>query len=106
MLRGDDVNTEREPDAKGPSEVMKIKYRPKYHLKRFGIIRPIIEREVSYEPIRWKGLWDKNSDNLYAVDQLLPQSKYKSEDEEGYMERKSKYVKLFEQARDAIMSNN
>ena len=56
--------------------------------------------------IRWKGLWDKNSDNLYALDQLLPQSKFKGEDEEQYKERKAKYVKLFKQARDAIMTNN
>ena len=62
-------------------------------------------RTYTYE-IRWKGLWDKNSDNLYALDQLLPQSKYKGEDEKWFMERKSKYVKLFKDAKQAIMGDN
>ena len=35
------------------------------------------------------------------MDQLLPQSKFKGEDEQWFEERKSKYVKLFEQARQA-----
>ena len=107
MLRGDDVKTEREPDEKGPSEVMTVKHLANYHLNRLvRQICPITEREVPYEPIRWKGLLDKNRDNLYAIDQLLPQSKFKGEDEKQFLERKSKYVKLFEQARQAIMSDN
>ena len=97
---------EREPDEKGPAEVMKIKYLTKYKLKRFRRIQHILEREVPYEPIRWKGLWDKNSDNLYALDQLLPQSKFKGEDEKCYKERKTKYVKLFIDAKQAIMDDN
>ena len=62
--------------------------------------------KVPMHDIKWKGVWDKNSDNLYALDQLLPQSKFKGEDEKQFMERKAKYVKLFEQARDATMGNN
>ena len=53
-----------------------------------------------------KELWDKNSDKLYAPDQLLPQSKYKGDDESQYMERKAKYAKLFKQATQAIMGDN
>ena len=80
MLYGDDINTEREPDVKGPTEVMTIKYKPKYQLMRFGKIHPILERKVQYKPIRWKGLWDRNSDKLYTLDQLLPyDDKYKRE---------------------------
>ena len=107
ILRGEEVNTEREPDEKGLTEVIAVKHLANYHMNRLGKrICPITERKIQYEPIRWKGLWDKNSDILYALDQLLPQSKFKGEDEKQFMERKSKYVKLFEKAKQATMGDN
>ena len=96
LLKGDDINTDKEADERVRT-VAKIKKRTKHG---------VITRTLPVHEIRWKGLWDKNSDNLYALNQLLPQSKFKGEDEEQFMQRKTKYVKLFEQARDAIMSNN
>ena len=36
ILNGDQINTEREPDEKGETEVMAIKFLPKYNLMRFG----------------------------------------------------------------------
>ena len=38
----------------------------------------IIQKKAPVRDIRWKGLYDKNSDKLYAPKQLLPQSDYEA----------------------------
>ena len=43
--------------------------------------------------IKWKGLYDKNSDKLYAPKQLLPQSDYEAGDKEIFERCMVKYRK-------------
>ena len=52
--------------------------------------------------IKWKGLYDKNSDKLYAHKQLLPQSDYEAEHREIFERRVTKYRKLLDGAREGI----
>ena len=49
--------------------------------------------------IRWAGLYDKNSDKLYAPKQLLPQSDYDAGHKEIFEKRVSKYRKLLDGAK-------
>ena len=42
----------------------------------------IIQEKRPVKEIRWKGLYDKNSDKLYTPKQLLPQSDYDTEHKE------------------------
>ena len=56
ILKGDKINTEMEPDEWGDRVGMTtIKIPTKYGT---------IQRSVPTYEIRWKGLWDKNSDKL------------------------------------------
>ena len=52
--------------------------------------------------IRWKGLYDMNSDKLYAAKQLLPQSNYDAGSKEIFNRRVSKYRKLLDDAKEVI----
>ena len=52
--------------------------------------------------IKWKGLYDKNSDKLYASKQLLPQSDYDMRDREIFERRTSKYRKLLDGTKEGI----
>ena len=42
----------------------------------------VIQMRMPVREIRWKGLTDRNSDKLYALKQLLPQSGYDMRDRE------------------------
>ena len=42
----------------------------------------VIQMKVPVREIRWAGLYNKNSDRLYAPKQLLPQSDYEAEHKE------------------------
>ena len=53
----------------------------------------IIWKEKGHD-IKWKGLYDKNSDKLYAPKQLLPQSDYNAGHKEIFERHASKYRKL------------
>ena len=44
--------------------------------------------EAPVREIRWKGLYDKNSDKLYAPKQLLPQSDYDAEHKEIFEKKR------------------
>ena len=55
--------------------------------------------------IKWKGLYDKNSDKLYAPKQLLPQSDYDARDREIFERRVSKYRKLLDGAKEELSEN-
>ena len=48
------------------------------------------------------GLYDRNSDKLYAPKQLLPQSDYDARDREIYERRVSQYRKLLDGAKEGI----
>ena len=52
--------------------------------------------------MRWKGLWDKNSDNLYSLDQLLPVEEFAFSQCERYDDRVRKYKKKLDGAREAV----
>ena len=99
LLHGEQMNTEREPDERGAQEVMKIT----------DIVDDdedeeptIVEMNVPYRPIRWKGLWDKNSDKLYALDQLLPATEYEKEDKAVFNAKMTKYARLWNGAKEAL----
>ena len=66
ILRSDKINTERESDE-SERILGTIKIPSKYGL---------LQRTKPMHEIRWKGLWDKNSDNLYSLNQLLPQEEF------------------------------
>ena len=63
---------------------------------------PIIQIKAPLREIRWKGLYDKNSDKLYAPKQLLPQSDYDMKDREIFERHVSKYRKLLDGAKEGI----
>ena len=52
--------------------------------------------------IRWKGLWDKNSDKLYAPDQLLPEEEYKGKHKSKYDAQMQRFGDLYEQAKKVM----
>ena len=62
-------------------------------------------RTYTYE-IRWKGLWDKNSDKLYAPDQLLPEEEYKRKHKTKYDAQMQRFGDLYEQAKKVMKLNN
>ena len=53
-----------------------------------------------------EGLWDKNSDKLYAPDQLLPEEEYKSNHKSKFDAQMQRYGGLYEQARKVMKLNN
>ena len=99
ILQGEQINTEREPDEKGPMEVMKI---TDIVDEEDDDEPTIVEMNVPYRPIRWKGLWDKNSDKLHAIDQLLPVSEFEKEDKALFNSKIRKYAKLWNGAKQAL----
>ena len=62
----------------------------------------VTQMKAPVREIRWKGLYDKNSDKLYALKQLLPQSDYDMRDREIFERRVSKYRKLLDEAKEGI----
>ena len=52
-----------------------------------------------------EGLWDKNSDKLYAPDQLLPEEEYKRKHKTLYDAQMTKHRKLLSRARKAMKFN-
>ena len=62
----------------------------------------IVQMKVPMHEIRWKGLWDKNSDKLYALDQLLPASEFEKEDKALFDSKIRKYAKLWNGAKQAL----
>ena len=61
----------------------------------------IVQKKTPVSEIRWAGLYDKNSDKLYAPKQLLPQSDY-DEETMKYLRGVSKYRKLLDGAKEGI----
>ena len=62
--------------------------------------------EESNHDIKWNGLWDKNSDKLYAPDQLLPEEEYKSKHKTKYDAQMQRFGDLYEQAKKVMKLNN
>ena len=92
MLQGDRINTEREPDERVRVETVEMKRTKDGLVKR---TRYPLE-------MRWKGLWDKNSDKLYSLDQLLPQEEFTLRHQQNHEERMWKYRKKLDGAREAM----
>ena len=92
MLQGDRINTEREPDERVRVETVEMKRTKDGLVKR---TRYPLE-------MRWKGLWDKNSDKLYSLDQLLPVEEFALSQQQRYDDRVTKYRKKLDGAREAI----
>ena len=51
-------------------------------------------------------MWDKNSDKLYAPDQLLPKEEYKRKHKKKYDAQMRRFGDLFEQAKKVMKLNN
>ena len=51
---------------------------------------------------KMEGIYDMNSDKLYAPKKLLPQSDYDARDKEIFVRRVSKYRKLLDGAKQGI----
>ena len=96
ILRGDKINTDSEPDE-SERILDTIKIPTKYG---------VMQRTKPMHEIRWKGLWDKNSDKLYAPDQLLPEEEYKSKHEEEFNAQMQRFGDLYEQAKKVMKLNN
>ena len=62
----------------------------------------IAQKRVPVREIRWEGLYDKNSDKLYAPKQLLPQSDYDAGHKEIFERHVTKYRKLLDGAKEGI----
>ena len=56
----------------------------------------IVHEKRPMKEIRWKGLYDKNSDMQYAPRQLIPKSHYEDHFERTEENRASKYRKLMD----------
>ena len=63
----------------------------------------IVQKKAPVTEIRWAGLYDKNSDKLYAPKQLLPQSDYDAEHKEIFERCVSKYRKLLDGAKKKVL---
>ena len=98
ILRGDKINTEVEPDERVRTlGRMTLEVPTKYG---------VLQRSVPAHEIRWKGLWDKNSDKLYAPDQLLPEEEYKRKHKEEFDAQMQRFGDLYEQAKKVMKLNN
>ena len=98
ILRGDEINTEIEPDER----VRTLERRTLEVPTKYGVLH----RSVPVYEMRWKGLWDKNSDKLYAPDQLLPEEEYKRKHKAVYDAQMRRFGDLYEQARKVMKFNN
>ena len=102
ILRGDKINTERVSDEQGPEmkgKITEVVYDEEE-------LPTIVEMNVPMQDIRWKGLWDKNSNNLYAPDQLLPEEEYKSKHKSRYDAQMQRFEDLYEQAKKVMKLNS
>ena len=62
--------------------------------------------KVPMHGIKQKGLWDKNSDMLYAPNQLLPEEEYKRKHKGVFDAQMQRFGDLYEQARKVMKFNN
>ena len=105
ILEGDDVNPNKEPDEKGDETKEWVTTVTHDSIDRQADGRwegTIIQKKAPVREIRWTGLYDKNSDKLYAPKQLLPQSDYDAGQKEIFKKHVSKYMKLFDGAKEGI----
>ena len=70
------------------------------------VMSAVVQMIVPMHEIRWKGLWDKNSDKLYAPDQLLPEEEYKRKHKGVFDAQMQRFGDLYEQARKVMKINN
>ena len=96
ILKGDKINTEIESDE-SERILGTIKIPTKYGM---------MQRTKPMHEIRWKGLWDKNSDKLYAPDQLLPEEEYKSKHKTKFDAQMQRFGDLYGQAKKVMKLNN
>ena len=70
------------------------------------VMSAVVQMNVPMHEIRWKGLWDKNSDKLYAPDQLLPEGESKRKHKAVYDTQMRRFGDLYEQAKKVMKLNN
>ena len=79
ILEGDEANPNKEPDEKGEETkdlITTVVHDDEDRQADGRWEGTIVQMKAPVREIKWKGLYDKNSDKLYAPKQLLPQSDY------------------------------
>ena len=106
FFKGDEINPSDESDEKGEETkdwITTVTHDPADRQADGRWKGTIVQKKAPVREIRWAGLYDKNSDKLYAPKQLLPQSDYEAEHKEIFERCVSKYRKLLDGAREGIM---
>ena len=88
----DEINPNNEPDEKGDETrewITTVTHDPEDRQADGRWEESIIQKKAPVWEIRWKD-YDKNSDELYAPKQHLPQSDYNARDKEIFERRVSK----------------
>ena len=73
ILEGDEINPNNEPDEQDDERKYWIKtgIHDPADRQEMGDGGNIIQKKAPVREIRWSGLYDKNSDKLYAPKQLM-----------------------------------
>ena len=94
ILEGDEINPNNEPDEKGEETrewITAVVHDPVDRQTDGRWDETITQEKVPVREIRWAGLYDKNSNKLYAPKQLLPQNEYDMRHKEIFERHVSKY---------------
>ena len=105
ILEGDNVNLGREPDEKGEERKVwnaGIAHPPENRQPDGRWKGSIVFVKKPVRDIRWKGLYDKNSDIQYAPRQLIPKSYYEQHFERKEENRAIKFRKLLDGAKKKL----
>ena len=105
FLKENEINPNNEPDEKRKRKKglnAAVVHVPENKRAEGRWRGTIIQMNLPVREIRWKGLTDKNSGNLYAPKQLLPQSDYNVRDKEIFEKRVTKHRKLLDVAKQGI----
>ena len=82
ILEGDEVNSNNEQDKQREETkdwITMVDHDPEDRQADGRWEGAIVQEKRPVREIRWAGLYDKNSDKLYAHKQLLPQSDYNAD---------------------------
>ena len=105
ILKGDEINPNNEPDEKGEErkDLITVRHDPVDRQADGRWKGTIIQKKAPVREIRWAGLYDKNSDKLFAPDNSCQKAiidEHFKADEEA---RVLKFRKLLEGAKHGIM---
>ena len=105
VLKGDEINPNKEPDEKGEETkdwITTVVHDPADRQADGRWEGTIIQKKAPVSEIRWAGLYDKNSDKLHAAKQLLPQSDYDAGHKEIFKRHITKSRKLLDEQKKEL----